>query len=60
MHINRMAASTVLESAYGRDILSNGDGFVKFSAEVFKLGILLGVPGMTLVDLIPICKSYIW
>ena len=50
-----MAAATVVKLAYGHDILTNDDSYVKLAAEAL-IGVLgLGVTGLTAVDLFPIC-----
>ena len=51
-----MTSATVVKLAYGHEILTNDDSYIKLTAEALGDLLQLGVTGMALVDLFPIRK----
>ena len=52
----RIAAATVVNLAYGHEILANDDKYIKLATEALGGVLGTGVTGLTTVDLLPICK----
>ena len=51
-----MAAATVVKLAYGHEILTNDDDYIKMAAECLGDVLGTGMTGLTAVDLLPICE----
>lgn len=47
----------MVKSTYGHEIQSNNDQYNTLAAEAFEAVNSLGIPGMTTMDLIPICTE---
>jgi hypothetical protein len=53
--MNRVAGSTILDIAYGLDIRTSDDPYLKRAEECLKIIDQAGNPGSFLVDIIPAC-----
>jgi hypothetical protein len=56
--MGRMAGSTILDIAYGLDIRTADDAYLKRAEECLKIIDQAGNPGAFLVDIIPACAYY--
>lgn len=54
--LSRLSAAIVVKSAYGHEILSNDDEYVKLAAVATSTALSLGAPGLNIVDLLPFCE----
>lgn len=53
-----MAGSTILDIAYGLDIRTTDDPYLKRAEECLKIIDQAGNPGSFLVDIVPACDCY--
>ena len=53
--MGRMAGSTILDIAYGLDIRTSDDPYLKRAEECLKIIDQAGNPGSFLVDIVPAC-----
>ena len=55
--VERLTSGIIVKSTYGREITSNDDDYVKLATNSVSAMTYLGVPGLNLVDLFPLCES---
>jgi hypothetical protein len=56
--MRRMAGSTIIDIAYGLDIRSSDDPYLKRAEECLQIIVQAGNPGSYLVDILPACASH--